>query len=135
MCGFRNYRAYDKKAKLMQGIYDITFCVGGVRVSGTGVYMGNGWAERTDPTKRCDVILMQSTSVKDKNGVEIFEGDILSNKMVNPKLGQVIYRKDGFDLKAIKNFRCVYESLAINSCDVVIGNIHENPELLEGAQS
>jgi len=79
--------------------------------------------------------VMQFTGVKDKNGVEIFEGDILSNKMVNPKLGQVIYRKDGFNLKAVKNFRCVYESLAINSCDVVIGNIHDNPELLEGAQS
>ena len=77
------------------------------------------------------VVLMQFTGLKDKNGVDIYEGDILSNKMINPKLGEVIYRKDGFNLKAIKNFACMYESLDVNSCDVVIGNIYQDLELIE----
>ena len=131
MCGSRNYRAYDKKGKLMQGIYDIVFCVGGVRVSGTGVYMGNGWAERTDPTKRCDVILMQSTGVKDSVGVEIYEGDIVAQEIncmyeAGKEAKEVRFADDQF-LSGDCSLHC-----AVKHFDaVVVGNIHENPELLE----
>ena len=129
MCGSRNYRAYDKKGKLMQGIYDIVFCVGGVRVSGTGVYMGNGWAERTDPTKRCDVILMQSICLNDINGTEIFEGDVLHQldpHIWNPFV--VEYSDQG----AYYIAGGILSKIAIKEQElVIVGNIHDNPELLE----
>ncbi len=78
--------------------------------------------------------LMQSTGLKDKNGVEIFEGDVLTSnvqpcKMVNPI-------KDGYGVVRFENgmFKLGAISLVtfISKMEV-IGNIYENPELLEQA--
>ena len=73
-----------------------------------------------------DVVLMQSTGLHDKNGVEIFSGDIVVSSrgvgVVETKIGhapQVTY-KNGNDL-----LRFVFENLS------VIGNIYANQELLE----
>ncbi len=73
-----------------------------------------------------DCELMQSTGLRDKNGVEIFAGDIVVLSrgvgVVETKIGhapQVTY-KNGNDL-----LRFVFDNLS------VIGNIYANPELLE----
>lgn len=78
--------------------------------------------------------LMQSTGLKDKNGVEIFEGDVLTSnvqpcKMVNPI-------KDGYGVVRFENgmFKLGAISLVTFISKMkVIGNIYENPELLEQA--
>ena len=87
-----------------------------------------------------DVEFMQSTGLKDKNGVEIYEGDVINyrNSFRNPMTGsgslsinrdfKIIFengefKAKGFDIR-LKN---------ILSYSEVIGNIYENPELLEGA--
>lgn len=67
-----------------------------------------------------DVILMQSTGLKDKNGVEIYEGDIVKT------FGANIYVVEFYDGK----FNPISDLEASNW--KVIGNIYENPELLEG---
>ena len=87
--------------------------------------------EENDSTQQ---VLMQSTGLKDKNGVEIFEGDVLTSnvqpcKMVNPI-------KDGYGVVRFENgmFKLGAISLVtfISKMEV-IGNIYENPELLEQA--
>lgn len=78
--------------------------------------------------------LMQSTGLKDKNGVEIFEGDVLTSnvqpcKMVNPI-------KDGYGVVRFENGMFKLGSISLVtfiSKMEVIGNIYENPELLEQA--
>lgn len=83
--------------------------------------------------------LMQSTGLKDKNGKEIFEGDIIKYKAgCNTFTEEVAYDKNfaGFGVKDAKanvvfTFGELAEDIALISLEV-IGNIYENPELLEG---
>lgn len=72
--------------------------------------------------------LMQSTGLKDKNGVEIYEGDILKTRIggyeqVSPYVVEDM-RKLYFELKRDDSYYRIQET-------EVIGNIYENPELLE----
>ncbi|MEB7954516.1 hypothetical protein DRJ72_02090 [Enterococcus faecalis] len=87
-----------------------------------------------------ECIIMQSTGIKDKNGVEIFEGDIVSvrNHPFQKTESSVGIEIDG-DYKVSWNEYdltwCAGNLLLvrIKPYVTVIGNIHENPELLEGA--
>lgn len=73
--------------------------------------------------------LMQYTGLKDKNGTEIYEGDIVKYKRINGSFdyGEIQYNGCAFDINNSWNLQ-VYASREIE----VIGNIYENPELLEG---
>lgn len=92
-----------------------------------------------DEVPASDFILMQSTGLKDKNGKEIFEGDIVKYKAgCNTYTEEVAYEKDfaGFGVRdAIANIIFTFGELAedidLSSLEVV-GNIYNNPGLLEG---
>ena len=70
-----------------------------------------------------DVILMQSTGLNDENGIEIFEGDIVSAIY---GLCEVKFIGDGY--RIVKGSHA--GSLLVQDLRVV-GNIYENPELME----
>ena len=65
---------------------------------------------------------------RDKNGNEIYEGDVLNTGLGRTKVVQ--YFKDGFWLNA--SFEGAEWTLrCCNLSSEIIGNIHENPELLK----
>ena len=81
--------------------------------------------------------ILQYTGLKDKNGKEIYEGDILGRHEYWPI--RIEYDKGCFMVRDLDKVR--YNNLILNVpiCNFesindwkVIGNIYENPELLEG---
>lgn len=86
----------------------------------------------------------QYTGLTDKNGEKIFEGDIIKNE--TERLFVVIYKFGGFDLAPISWLEDIDKTLTYNTLGDVqtalytmsnaesIGNIHDNPELLEVPQ-
>ena len=124
------FRAWSKAEKIMSNVNKLDFYNGVIDVLSF---------EAIEIEK---VVLMQSTGLKDKNGKEIFEGDILKGENGNlaiyrhPTLGFYIidssntecFFADGVDV-GVKEFN---ENLKYISKGLeVIGNIYENPELLE----
>lgn len=79
------------------------------------------------------LILMQYTGLNDKNGKEIYEGDIVkvfTNK--EWRIGKIIYEHSEFTIDVTNNKDLKYgRTSIIENLTEVIGNIYDNPELLE----
>ena len=76
-----------------------------------------------------DIELMQYTGIKNKNGLEIYEGDIIICKYGPEIMMEVKWIDEGFRTLGKYNGDN-YVGYVKNSAEVV-GNIYENPELLE----
>lgn len=79
-----------------------------------------------------NIKLQQYTGLKDKNGVEIYEGDIVED---NANRYKVIYHMDGFYLHSTYSPDDMLLQLRhSNGLNEVIGNIYENPELINNIE-
>lgn len=127
------FRAYDIHGKKM-------FTNDQLIIWNGNVYANDNSKLNVDNLKGWNIdekYLMQTTGLKDKNGNEIFEGDIVVNQ--HGSVGYVAYLKQeaGFVVVLKKSdyrlgHRNTGESYDVTNNHKVIGNVYENPELVEG---
>lgn len=121
------FRAWHKELKKMFDVKSLVFTIGTATI-----------ASRDDivPSRNVgfdELIIMQSTGLVDKNGVEVFEGDIVKFTLT-----------DGFnyivdEVGTVNYIFCAFHADVFPLSDLivggeieVIGNVCKNPELLGG---
>ena len=120
-----SFRAWDKLNNEMYVVEQINFDCGEFESIGYGITFFRG-ADKIE--------LMQSTGLKDKNGKKIFEGDIVDYKgrkaviKWHSSYASFIYRFVDELKERVSEWHPLF--LAYYHFEV-IGNIYENPELLE----
>ncbi|EJM3669963.1 hypothetical protein NOH85_000613 [Listeria monocytogenes] len=125
------FRAFVKETKKMLPVTDLCFN----EIEAVGV-SGCGNAKCTlcvDWYNFDDVVLMQYTGLKDKNGKKIFEGDIVNCKFFDRMVGDIAGVINFIDcVWAVSDFKNkrLYQLIDVDNIEI-IGNIHENLDLLE----
>lgn len=127
------FRAWDGELKEMIGPEEVLSC--------SFIGLDGEWLGLSDLLKgEGGFELMQYTGIKDKNGIEIYEGDIL--KAGDGYTGLIGYRTEsaqfvGFNIGnefTEEEFDTLYTVNGSFNSAKVIGNRFENPELLKEDQ-
>ncbi len=107
------FRAWNKIEKVMYNWKDQCDMI----LDAIPIDMGDEW------TEQC--IVMQCTGTKDKNGKEIYEGDIVD---FNGTIDSIVWHEADAGFVGAKHTN----RFIFHWCDSikVIGNIYENPELI-----
>ena len=126
------FRAWDKENEEYINGYDVLLRCNGSAISRYALGI-------LDTDMPVNVIIEQYTGLKDKNGKEIYEGDIVSEVIdvgapCSPFICRYIVEWNEelclFGLIDLKENGVHDELWETNQSIEVIGNIHENPELL-----
>lgn len=122
------YRAWHKTWEEMGKVKRIRFDDDG-NVA-TVLFKGKDFGSNT---KIDEIELMQSTGLHDRNGKEVFVGDIIKCTRGCP---HEVYLEKEYGGKYIGGMPAVYlkgllEGYAWTGAEKILGNIYENPELLE----
>jgi hypothetical protein len=85
-----------------------------------------------------DLVLMQSTGLRDELNEELFEGDVILwtywDEFEDSGRAKIVFKEGMFKLLDVRTGEEVWDNLfdCIENCNVYLqGNIYENPELLE----
>jgi hypothetical protein len=117
------FRAWDLDYKQMDGHFYI-HSKGAVYETASQTYDTPNIEIDENP----NLIIMQFTGLQDKNGVEIYEGDVIDYGQ--GRFAEIVYWKGRFTMKGL-NFSDGTPSCIVDFYTYpVVGNIHENKELL-----
>ena len=132
------FRAWFKEEKRMYAQKHITGIYLNQDIIGLYVFDEEGRVTDATEYNLSDVELMQYTGLKDKNGKEIYEGDIVSgwiSDIEHDKLlsvGKIMFVDGAFGIFSISNnFIGDLSSCTLNKSIKIIGNVYENPELFK----
>jgi uncharacterized phage protein (TIGR01671 family) len=134
------FRAWDKRNEEMCEVININFkmnLIGVICIDRSTVYMDSSqpMTDRLYAIERVE--LMQYTGLNDKNGKEIYEGDIIkyNEGKTLSRAKMVVKWQQGslsYSLLAFKEDWAYELGECISDTLEVIGNIYENPDLLGG---
>lgn len=121
------YRAWDKIHKIMYETDDImSIDFGRSQISVKTLFF-----EQTNYYKFDDIVLMQSTGMRDKNDREIFEGDVIDSTD-GFLTGVIEFREDlGMFVSVFVEYNNFERLCNVASSRKIIGNIWEHLELAE----
>lgn len=118
------FRAWDKEFKEMVQVDALVFDEQIIKAT-----YKNGNVVKEDIK---NYVLMQSTGLRDKNGKEIFEGDVVKlakDVYSEPTYYEIVRHRGGAYRLESKRYGCELW-LRHTDCEIA-GNIYENPELIE----
>ena len=129
------FRAWDKEKEEYRNGYDVLLKYDGSAISRYAL-------GALDTDMPVNVIIEQYTGLKDKNGKEIYEGEIVeedidfNSKMTDGTFKYKVYWNEDelcWSLDPIGPESIHNDLWELNSSRRVIGNVHENKELLDGS--
>lgn len=115
---FRAWGQFGSKMNKNEMIYD---------------WQGTDWIEYVGFDGDNYFEIMQYTGLKDKNGKEIYEGDIIEYpfETLGATGGVIEWCKGGFTIKLLHTVSGYHQNIWTNDMYEIIGNIYENKELLQ----
>jgi len=127
------FRAWNKESRVMTGIVSLFFN----NHSGSVHLVNPLYRGKCFRMDECE--LMQFTGLKDKNGREIYEGDLVQEtfsvgKEIKGRIQEVFWDEEhaSFAIKPASPY--ISCGIAYSKEREIIGNIYENPELLGDKQ-